>query len=90
MEYSSSPDGQKFKLPQETEYRAEFDRLQELVQVKRDQGYEIVVVMGIGFVGAGNAARGGGSVDKEKGQDRKIVSGGQKAGNTGDQAKTLF
>lgn len=78
MEYSSSPDGQKFKLPQETEYRAEFDRLQELVQVKRDQGYEIVVVMGIGFVGAVMAAVVADSVDRQTGKPGKFVIGMQR------------
>lgn len=78
MEYSCSPDGQKFKLPQETEYQAEFDRLQALVQVKRDQGYEIVVVMGIGFVGAIMAAVVADSVDKQTGKPGKFVIGMQR------------
>ncbi len=78
MEYSCSPDGQKFKLPQEDEYQAEFDRLQALVQAKRDQGYEIVVVMGIGFVGAVMAAVVADSVDKQTGKPGKFVIGMQR------------
>ncbi len=78
MEYSCSPDGQKFKLPQETEYQAEVDRLQKLVQAKRDQGYEIVVVMGVGFVGAVMAAVVADSVDKQTGKPGKFVIGMQR------------
>ncbi|MEE8540893.1 MAG: GDP-mannose dehydrogenase, partial [Desulfobacterales bacterium] len=78
MEYSCSPDGQKFKLPQEDEYQAEFDRLQALVQAKRDQGYEIVVGMGIGFVGAVMAAVVADSVDKQTGKPGKFVIGMQR------------
>ena len=55
-EYSVSPAGEKFAIPQEGEYDAEFKRLETLVETARNEGKEIVVVMGVGFVGAVMAA----------------------------------
>ncbi|MBS3919772.1 MAG: GDP-mannose dehydrogenase [Deltaproteobacteria bacterium] len=55
-DYSTSPTGEKFQLPSTEEYIKEFDRLNEIVQIQRSLGREIVVVMGIGFVGAVMAA----------------------------------
>ena len=52
MEYSVSPDGERFNLPTEEDSRKEYDRLKELVERRREEGFEIVVVMGLGFVGA--------------------------------------
>ncbi|UCD88871.1 MAG: GDP-mannose dehydrogenase [Desulfobacterales bacterium] len=54
--YSISPDGEKFRLPEPDDYVREFDRLRNIVREHRDQGREIVVVMGVGFVGAVMAA----------------------------------
>ena len=56
MPYSVSPDGEKFPLPSTEDYQAEFDRLQQQVDEQRQAGREIVVVMGLGFVGAVMAA----------------------------------
>ena len=50
MEYSISPEGERFNLPTEEEHAQEFDRLKTLVQAHREKGFEIVVVMGLGFV----------------------------------------
>lgn len=55
-EYSMSPEGEKFPLPLAEEYEEEFTRLKEIAQQERERGREIVVVMGIGFVGAVMAA----------------------------------
>ena len=55
-EYSASPAGEKFAIPQSDEYQAEFERVEALVRAARDEGKEIVVVMGVGFVGAVMAA----------------------------------
>lgn len=55
-DYSTSPTGEKFQLPSPEEYIKEFERLNEIVQKQRALGREIVVVMGIGFVGAVMAA----------------------------------
>jgi len=51
-ETSTSPDGDIFLLPGKEDYHAEFKRLNDLVVTERAKGREIVVVMGVGFVGA--------------------------------------
>ena len=56
MQYSVSPDGERFKLPTQQDYAREYERLKRIVATKRKAGYEIVVVMGVGFVGAVMAA----------------------------------
>ena len=53
---SISPTGESFPLPTPEEYAAEFVRLQKLVAEQRKAGREIVVVVGLGFVGAVMAA----------------------------------
>jgi nucleotide sugar dehydrogenase len=55
-EYSFSPHGEKFRLPGPREYGKEFERLKQIVKDQRALGREIVVVMGVGFVGAVMAA----------------------------------
>jgi len=55
-EYSFSPTGAKFKLPDPEDYLKEFNRLKEVVSKQRTLGREIVVVLGVGFVGAVMAA----------------------------------
>ncbi len=49
---STCPTGEAFPLPQDSEYAAEFQRLEKLVEAQRAMNREIVVVMGVGFVGA--------------------------------------
>jgi len=78
MEYSISPEGQRFKLPDEADYRQEYERLQKLVVEKREAGYEIVVVMGLGFVGAVMAGVVADSVEKKTGRPNKFVIGMQR------------
>ena len=53
---SVSPEGESFPLPMEEDYSREFERLQALAAEERKKGREIVVVVGIGFVGAVMAA----------------------------------
>jgi len=77
-EYSISPDGDKFKIPEEEDYRKEYDRLENLVKDKREEGFEIVVVMGLGFVGAVMAGVVADSVDKKTGKPSKFVIGMQR------------
>jgi len=77
-DYSVSPAGEKFPLPQKGEYQAEFDRVQSLVDIARDEGKEIVVVMGVGFVGAVMAAIIADTVDKQTGKPGKFVIGCQR------------
>ncbi len=49
---SLSPTGEAFELPREEDYDREFARLQGLARYHREAGREIVVVTGVGFVGA--------------------------------------
>ncbi|MDB9822416.1 GDP-mannose dehydrogenase [Deltaproteobacteria bacterium] len=79
MEYSISPGGKKFELPGEEDYRKEYKRLVKLVNEQREQGREIVVVMGLGFVGAVMAGVIADSVDKGTGnKSGKFVIGMQR------------
>jgi nucleotide sugar dehydrogenase len=76
--YSISPTGEKFRLPKEEDYKKEFERLVEITKAQRELGREIVVVMGIGFVGAVMAGVVADSVDKETGKPGKFVIGMQR------------
>lgn len=78
MEYSISPEGEKFKLPDEADYKQEYERLVALVNEQKKQGREIVVVMGLGFVGAVMAGVVADSVDKKTGESKKFVIGMQR------------
>ena len=75
---SICPAGQVFPLPRDEEYAAELQRLQALVAQHRRQGHEIVVVMGVGFVGAVMAGVVADSVDKKTGEPNKFVIGMQR------------
>ncbi len=77
-EYSISLEGEKFAIPQQGEYEAEFNRIESLVETARAEAKEIVVVMGVGFVGAVMAAIIADTVDKESGQPSKFVIGCQR------------
>jgi len=76
-QYSISPDGEKFQLPEPDDYTGEFERLKGLVRDEQDQGREIVVVMGVGFVGAVMAAVVADTED-ENGNPTKFVIGMQR------------
>ncbi|OFY68430.1 MAG: GDP-mannose dehydrogenase [Bacteroidetes bacterium RBG_13_43_22] len=75
--YSISPAGEKFPLPEPEDYKAEFESLKKRVEEERAKNREIVVVMGVGFVGAVMAAIVADTVDK-KGQPSKFVIGMQR------------
>jgi len=77
IEYSISPSGDKWPLPTKEEYVVELARLERLVGKAREEGKEIVVVMGVGFVGAVMAAIVADTVDK-KGRPSKFVIGCQR------------
>jgi nucleotide sugar dehydrogenase len=77
-EYSIAPTGEKFPVPEESQYIAEFKRIQSLVESARKDGREIVVVMGVGFVGAVMAAIIADTVDKKSGKPTKFVIGCQR------------
>jgi UDP-N-acetyl-D-glucosamine dehydrogenase len=76
--YSISPSGEKFPLPEKSEYAAEMERLTGLVEKARAEGREIVVVMGVGFVGAVMAAIVADTVDRATGKPGKFVIGCQR------------
>ena len=53
---SVSPYGESFELPSKEQYDAEFKRIKKLADQVRGEGKEVVVVMGMGFVGVVMAA----------------------------------
>lgn len=74
---SVSPNGEKFQLPKPEEYKPEFERLKKRIEQERGENREIVVVMGVGFVGAVMAAIVADTVD-ENGRPSKFVIGMQR------------
>ena len=38
MEYSVSPDGEKFKIPDEKDYKEEYERIEKIAEEKRKEG----------------------------------------------------
>jgi nucleotide sugar dehydrogenase len=76
-EYSVSPDGEKFHLPGPDDYEKESKRLEATISDQRALGREIVVVMGVGFVGAAMAAVVADTED-ENGEPTKFVIGMQR------------
>ncbi len=76
-EYSISPDGEEFPLPGEEEYAVECRRLENLAAEAGSRDQEVVVVVGLGFVGAVMAAVIADSVD-ESGNPGKFVIGMQR------------
>jgi UDP-N-acetyl-D-glucosamine dehydrogenase len=77
VQYSLSPTGEKFPLPEPEDYSKEFERLKEMVNQQRSLGREIVVVMGVGFVGAVMAAVVADAED-QGGKPTKFVMGMQR------------
>jgi len=75
--FSISPSGEKFPLPKPEDYKKEFENLKKRVELERAKKREIVVVMGVGFVGAVMAAIVADTVDK-KGKPSKFVIGMQR------------
>ena len=69
---SISPSGEEFVIPQAGDYKKEFDKLKRRAAKERKDGREIVVVVGVGFVGAVMAAVVADSTDK-KGKPGKFV-----------------
>ncbi|HEX7411792.1 MAG TPA: UDP binding domain-containing protein [Bacteroidales bacterium] len=75
--FSISPLGEKFPVPQKQDFQIEKERVASLVAKARKEGKEIVVVMGVGFVGAVMAAIIADTVDKA-GNPSKFVIGCQR------------
>jgi UDP-N-acetyl-D-glucosamine dehydrogenase len=75
---SVSPAGESFDIPAPEAFGPEFDRLKALADQARSEGMEVVVVMGVGFVGAVMAAIVADTVDKTTGKPNKFVIGCQR------------
>jgi UDP-N-acetyl-D-glucosamine dehydrogenase len=78
--FSVSPSGEKFRLPQKDEYAEELNNLKKRVDAAHGEGQEVVVVMGVGFVGAVMAAIVADTTDTE-GKPSKFVIGCQRPSN---------
>jgi len=77
IRYSTSPTGEKFPIPDKKDNEKELRKIEELVIKARKEKKEIVVVMGIGFVGAVMAAIVADTRDKS-GKSSKFVIGCQR------------
>ncbi len=77
-EVSICPAGEVFPLPTPEDYQKEIIQLQKEVKTQRQLGREIVVVMGVGFVGAVMAGVVADSVDPDDGKPTKFVIGMQR------------
>jgi nucleotide sugar dehydrogenase len=77
VEYSVSPEGERFAIPAPKDYKKELDRLKKEIAKQKQLNREIVVVMGVGFVGVAMAAVIADTVDK-KGKPGKFVIGMQR------------
>ncbi len=75
---SLCPAGKRYPLPAQRDYAREFERLKKIVDRERQKGREIVVVMGLGFVGAVMAGVIADSVDRKTGKPGKFVIGMQR------------
>ena len=75
---SYSPNGEAFPLPTADDYIKEFQRIRKIVNKRREEKMEIVVVMGLGFVGAVMAGVVADSVDKKTKKPSKFVIGMQR------------
>jgi nucleotide sugar dehydrogenase len=73
MEYSTAPTGEQFAIPAPSEYGSEFERVNELCEAARRNGREIVVVMGVGFVGSVMAAVIADSEERATGKPTSLV-----------------
>ncbi len=75
---STSPSGEEFILPLPEDYTSEFEQLQQTVDEQRALGRQIVVVMGVGFVGAVMAGVVADAVDAASGASPYFVIGMQR------------
>ena len=75
---SVCPAGRVFSLPQKEDYDREFEKLRKIVEEQRTLSREIVLVMGVGFVGAVMAGVVADSIDPSDGRSTKFVIGMQR------------
>jgi UDP-N-acetyl-D-glucosamine dehydrogenase len=76
--FSVCPAGKAYPLPQGQDYEREFKRIEKMAQEQRALGREIVVVMGVGFVGAVMAGVIADTVGPQDGKPTKFVIGMQR------------
>ncbi len=76
-QFAVSPEGESFPLPKKEDYPGEYKRIEKLAKKAKAEGKEIVVVMGLGFVGVVMAAIVADTKDK-KGKNSKFVIGYQR------------
>ncbi|MFP4476215.1 MAG: nucleotide sugar dehydrogenase [Desulfatibacillaceae bacterium] len=77
-EVSVCPAGESFPLPREEQYVGEYERLKKLADEQRSMGRDVVVVMGVGFVGAVMAGVVADSTDEATGEPLYFVIGMQR------------
>ena len=70
--------GREFPITEHKRSRSEFQRIKKIIQAQRRLGREIVVVMGVGFVGAVMAGVVADSVDRKTRKPSKFVIGMQR------------
>lgn len=75
---SVCPAGEVFPLPVDEDHAEEFEKVKKLAAEQRAMGREIVVVMGVGFVGAVMAGVVADSADRETKEPGKFVIGMQR------------
>jgi UDP-N-acetyl-D-glucosamine dehydrogenase len=75
--FSASPSGEKFKIPKKEDYAVELNQLKKQADAAHQKGQEVVVVMGVGFVGAVMAAIVADTTDAN-GKPNKFVIGCQR------------
>ena len=75
---SVCPAGRAFSLPRKEDYDRELEKLRKIVGEQRALGREIVLVMGVGFVGAVMAGVVADSVNPSDGRPTKFVIGMQR------------
>jgi nucleotide sugar dehydrogenase len=78
VQVSICPNNEVFPLPGHKDYQEEYGRLKDIVNRQKEMGREIVVVMGVGFVGAVMAGVVADAVDPKSGQPNKFVIGMQR------------
>ena len=75
---SICPLGEIYPLPKEEDHQKEFELLKKMACEQRLMGRQVVVVMGVGFVGAVMAGVVADAVDKETGKSKYFVIGMQR------------
>jgi len=77
-QFSVGPHGERFALPKPEEYAGEASRIAQLAQAARERGLQVVVVLGVGFVGSVMAAVIADSEREDTGDPQYFVIGCQR------------